>query len=111
MSLRNIQSDFCLAASKLIQYAFAQGYELTFGDAYRDPRVHGAMGTKVAYGHAQSKHKVRLAVDLNLFVNGAYITSGTAEYAALGKYWNSLGGIWGGDFRNKDYNHFEWPYR
>ena len=38
----------------------------TFGDAYRDERLHGKYGEKRGYGHAESDHKRRLAVDLNL---------------------------------------------
>ena len=49
MSLGNRQRKFTLMVAKLITYAYKQGYELTLGDAYRDPRVFGEHGTKGGY--------------------------------------------------------------
>ena len=105
MSLGNKQREFTLAVSKLITWAYDNGYELTFGDAYRDARLHGKVGEKKAYGHAKSSHKKRLAVDFNLFIEGAYQTS-TAAHAPLGEYWVTLhdDAVWGGTF--KDGNHY-----
>ena len=103
MTLSEKQQDFCLKISYLIQWAWENGYRLTFGDAFRDPRVHGSLGEKKAYGNARSCHKLRLAVDFNLFKDGQYLTS-TEDYRPLGEYWESLGGSWGGRFQ--DGNHF-----
>lgn len=99
------QRRFAAMVGQLIGWAYANGYELTFGDAYRDPRVHGQYGTRASgsYSAAHSLHKQRLAVDLNLFRNGAYLT-GSADHAPLGEYWESLGGTWGGRFN--DGNHY-----
>jgi hypothetical protein len=87
----------------LIQWAYANGYELTFGDAYRDPRLHGALGRKEGYGHAKSTHKIRLAVDFNLFKDGVFLQR-TEDHEPLGKKWESMGGSWGGRFQ--DGNHY-----
>ena len=105
MTLGEKQRDFTLKVSYLIQYAYEQGYKLTFGDAYRDPRVHGVVGVKDSYSSAMSLHKSRLAVDFNLFKNGKYMVS-TDDYLPLGVYWESLGDncTWGGRFG--DGNHF-----
>ena len=103
MSLRQKQSKFALMASELIRKAVEMGYEVTLGDAYRDPRLHGSVGIKAGYGHSKSCHKIRLAVDLLLFKDGKYLTK-TEDYNPLGEYWKSLGGSWGGDFA--DGNHF-----
>ena len=89
--------------AKLIDFAYSQGYELTFGDAYRDPRTNGPMGVKLGYSHASSNHKQRLAVDFNLFKDGKFLT-GTEDHRPLGEYWESLGGAWGGRFN--DGNHY-----
>lgn len=35
------QLRFTRMIGQLIEYAYQNGYELTSGDAYRDPRVHG----------------------------------------------------------------------
>ncbi|URG13016.1 hypothetical protein B2_23 [Stenotrophomonas phage B2] len=88
---------------QLIDFAYSRGYELSFGDAYRDPRVHGAMGVKGSYSAARSTHKNRLAVDFNLFKDGVFLTR-TEDHKELGEYWESLGGTWGGRFN--DGNHY-----
>lgn len=59
-SLRVTQSRFAFQVSRLIAQAYTMGYEVTLGDAYRDPRVFGALGTKQGYGHPRSAHKQRL---------------------------------------------------
>ena len=110
LSLGDTQRVFTLMVSDLIRYAYKKGYELTFGDAYRDPRVFGRVGVrkKGAYGRVRSTHKRRLAVDFNLFKNGKYLKL-TEDYTELGEYWESLGGSWGGRFN--DGNHFSIKYK
>lgn len=97
------QRQFVRMIGQLIEYAYENGYELTFGDAYRDPRVHGQVGQKQSYSSANSLHKERLAVDFNLFRDGKYLTS-TEDHRPLGEYWESIGGTWGGRFN--DGNHY-----
>ena len=41
------QRRFTKCIGMLIGYAYANGYELTFGDAYRDPRLHGGWAVLV----------------------------------------------------------------
>lgn len=111
MGLGELQKDFTRCVGQLINYAYARGWELTFGDAYRDPRVHGVWGNKGSYSAARSQHKRRLAVDFNLFVDGAYITDGDHEaYIELGKEWEAMHphAEWGGNFN--DANHFSFRY-
>lgn len=111
MSLRKKQSRFAVCLGKLIAFATEKGWEVTMGDAYRDPRVHGEHGTKKGYGSSRSMHKLRLAADLNLFVDGQYITSGDHPvYQELGAYWKTLDedARWGGDF--DDANHFSFTH-
>ena len=103
MSLRQKQSKFALMVSQLIVKAYEMGYEVTLGDAYRDPRLHGALGEKKGYGHRNSCHKIRLAIDLNLFKDGVFLTDGTG-HKELGEWWESQGGSWGGRFN--DSNHY-----
>jgi hypothetical protein len=96
--LRDKQTEFARAVPRLIDAAFVLGYEVTLGDAFRDARC--------AYGSASSKHKRRLAIDLNLFKDGVYLTR-TKDHKELGRFWESIGGIHGG--RWNDGNHYEWP--
>jgi hypothetical protein len=95
--------------SKLIQWSYEAGYELTFGEAYRTPEQ-AALNAKKGSGISNSLHIQRLAVDLNLFKDGQYLTD-SKLYTPLGEYWESIGGSWGGRFKtNPDGNHFslEW---
>ena len=99
MSLRSQQSKFVKAVGLLIIYAYHLGYELTFGDTY--PHSKHMIG---------SWHEKGLAIDLNLFRDGKYLTK-TEDHQPLGIYWESLGGTWGGRFKNKDGNHYSWNER
>jgi len=95
--VRRQQSGFIRALGHLILYAYYLGYELTGGDLWAHD------------GHKDdSKHYIRLAIDLNLFKEGEYLTD-TESHRPLGEYWENLGGIWGGRFANPDGNHYEWP--
>lgn len=92
MTQRQKQSKFVFMVSELIQFAYNHGYEITFGDAYAKS------------GHRENSfHYKRLAVDLNLFKNGKYLTK-TEDHEELGKQWEFLGGSWGGRFG--DGNHY-----
>lgn len=97
-TLRAKQTEFARMVPRLIDKAFELGYEVTLGDAYRDPRC--------PYGSRSSRHKSRLALDLNLFRDGAYLRR-TIDHYPLGEWWEKQGGIWGGRF--SDGNHYEWP--
>ena len=103
MTLGQKQRKFTLMVAQLIQYAYLHGYEITLGDAYRDPRVFGKIGTKLGYGRARSNHKKRLAIDLNLFKDGKYLTT-DKDHEPLGIFWEEMGGSWGGRFN--DGNHY-----
>ena len=108
MSLSQKQSEFALDIAFLIQYIDHSGYSCTFGDSYRDPRCHGKIGVKMAYGSSESLHKQRLAVDLNLFMDGQYLRH-TEAHRQFGEFWKGLhpDNRWGGDFSNPDGNHYE----
>lgn len=95
--LSRLQAQFTKKIALLIQFAGCHGLDLTFGDAYRDPIA------AYPYGRKNSLHKLRLAVDFNLFREGKYLTT-TEDYKILGEFWESIGGSWGGRF--DDGNHF-----
>jgi len=96
MTLLERQHSFSRMVVKLLAYAHAMGYEITFGDAYRDKRC--------PYGSEKSMHHHRLAIDINLFKDGKYLIS-TEDHKPLGEFWESMGGVWGGRFN--DGNHYE----
>lgn len=105
MSLREQQTKFAWMVARLITKAFEMGYEITLGDAYRDPRLHGQMGEKKGYGAPNSYHKLRLAIDINLFKDGKFLPD-TEAHKELGEWWESIGGTWGGRFSTPDGNHY-----
>ena len=95
MTLGQKQRLFTRKVGLLIAYAYEQGYELTFGDAWAHD------------GHKNnSNHYIRLAIDLNLFKDGVYLIE-TKDHTILGEFWESIGGSWGGRFPNPDGNHYE----
>jgi hypothetical protein len=106
MTLGEKQRLFTKLIGLLIEYAYANGYELTFGDAYRSPEQARA-NASAGKGIINSLHCERLAIDLNLFKNGEYLTDSRA-YQPLGEYWESLNPdcAWGGRFTRADGNHF-----
>lgn len=91
-SLRQKQSRFVYMVALLIQFAYLRGYALTFGDAW------------ATTGHMKnSLHYDRLAIDLNVFKGGQWLTR-SVDLRELGEFWESIGGTWGGRFN--DGNHF-----
>jgi hypothetical protein len=97
MSLRARQSRFVKMVQLLVGYADLCGYELTYGDCYRDERC--------GYGHPRSLHRQRLAVDFNLFENGVYLSGDDARAAhnKLHDFWDLLGG---NERIKSDLNHY-----
>lgn len=94
MSIRETQSLFVQMVGKLIEFAYSNWYQLTFGDTY------------ATTGHKEgSFHYKRLAVDFNLFKGGTWLTD-TESHRPLGEFWESLGGTWGGRFNHPDGNHY-----
>lgn len=104
LTLGEKQRDFTLLVAELIRWAYEQGFELTFGEAYRTPEQ-AALNAQSGAGIANSLHTKRLAIDLNLFIDGVYQTQSEA-YRPLGEKWESMGGAWGGRFSRPDGNHF-----
>ena len=102
-SLGDRQKRFSRMVARLLNKAHELGYEVSLGDAYRDPRMFGPPGVKLGYSSANSLHKQRLAIDLNLFRNGKYLQS-SEDHRLLGEWWESIGGSWGG--RWGDGNHY-----
>ena len=95
MTKLEAQQKFAKMVPRLIDKAHELGFSVTLGDAYRDPRV--------PYGSKNSLHRQRLALDINLFRDGKYL-SATEDHRQLGEWWESIGGAWGGRFN--DGNHY-----
>ena len=107
MTLREKQSIFVILVSDLIQYIYDQKYELTFGETYRSPEE-AARLAKLGKGIKASLHTQKLAIDLNLFKDGKYLSS-TESHRQFGEKWESWSTedyqcCWGGRFG--DGNHY-----
>lgn len=106
LTLGQKQRLFCSLIAELIRWLYANGYECSFGETYRSAETAAANAAK-GIGIANSLHTKRLAIDLNLFINGVYQTTTTA-HEPLGAYWESLHPLcrWGGRFTSPDGNHY-----
>jgi hypothetical protein len=104
MTLRQKQSLFVVLVGRLIARATGLGYELTFGETYRSPEE-AARLAKLGKGIKTSLHTQRLAIDLNLFRDGRYLSS-TESHRELGEWWERQHELcrWGGRF--SDGNHY-----
>jgi hypothetical protein len=123
MTLREKQSIFAKNVAKLILHAYEKGYEITLGEAQRTNEQQllyyfgftlvAEDGTiklrryKKRSKTLNSRHLLRLAIDLYLFKNGKFLKD-KESYKFLADYWKSLhpdnvaGYDWGWDA-----NHFE----
>ena len=115
MGLSAKQQEFSRAVEMLLQFMHDKGYEVTFGDAYRDPRSHGKSGDKLidakgkkVYGRKFSNHKIRLAIDLNLFKDDIFL-QGTEDHRKCGEFWESIhiDARWGGHYNDGNHYSFE----
>lgn len=108
MSLSDKQWEFLKDVANLINYAEELDYKLTAGEIYR---TRYQQRRYIATGRSQtmnSKHLKRLAIDLNLFIEGD-LTYDFDDFEVLGNYWESLNenNVWGGRWKFKDTNHFQ----
>jgi len=102
VKLSEKQRLFTVALAKLLTYAGTKGYEFTLGDAYMKPGSNDGRSGK-------SCHRHRLAIDLNLFVNGEYIRdSWHKAWDDLHSYWEILGGS---KAIENDKNHFSFEHQ
>ena len=125
MKLSEHQQIFTNHIARLIIFANTQGFELTFGEAYRTEDqqelyfygktvreedgeleiISGVKRTKTM----NSNHLKRLAVDFNFFIYGK-LTYKIEDIEVLGEFWEALDPLnrWGGNFKDfYDAPHFE----
>jgi hypothetical protein len=110
MTLGQKQRLFSRHVALLILKAYELGYEVSLGEAWRTPeqaRANAAKGT----GISNSLHMERLAVDLNLFKDGVFLTK-TEDHRELGEWWEKQHELarWGGRFTRPDGNHYSFTH-
>ena len=111
--LYNRQVEHTKNIGLLIGFAYASGYELTEGEAWRTPQQ-AQWNAAHGLGSAHSVHMDRLANDFNIFKDGQMCTT-AEEVKPLADYWKTLSpdNCWGGDFTGKtagDIGHFSQAY-
>lgn len=111
MTLSEQQRLFSKLLGQFLVWIYDNGFEVTGGEWQRS-EAQAAANAASGAGISNSLHLKRLAVDLNLFVNGVYHND-TAAYRPLGEQWKGMHELcrWGGDFTSRpDGNHFslEW---
>jgi hypothetical protein len=104
MTLREKQSLFASLVAELLRQAQTLGFEVTFGEAYRSPEEAARLAA-LGKGIRNSLHCQRLAIDLNLFRDGVYLSS-SESHRPLGEWWEARHELcrWGGRFH--DGNHY-----
>ena len=110
------QAEFLTAVAHLLSWAHRQGLKVTGGELYRSVEQQAIYYTKGRSKKRYSRHQDRLAIDLNLIIDGKLAHK--EDYRALGEEWERSGGLWGGRYGVKlmeydtkvgwDANHFEW---
>jgi hypothetical protein len=116
LTLRQKQSLFVSMIGQLILWSYQQGFEFTFSDGSIDPfrKVRLKDGTTVAGARdlvhmEDGLHYRRLAMDLNLFIDGVWIQDGDhPAWKSIGTKWEGMHPLaaWGGRFKSRDSNHF-----
>lgn len=114
MTLNQYQQAFCALVAHFIIELNRRGYGVTFGEAWRSP-TEAAINAKEKTGIRDSLHCERLAVDLNLFKEGHWLTT-KEEYREAGELWEAQSQtdlyklVWGGNFKEPDSDHFSMSY-
>lgn len=105
MKLSEKQQAFARNVRKLLNFIYLHEWEITLGEVHRPKVLQYLYFWAKKSQTLRSKHLDKLAIDLNLFISGKYITD-PEKYRPLGEYWESLGGRWGGRFgiKKKDYD-------
>lgn len=121
MTLRSQQSVFAKNIGLLIAYAYANGFELTFGEVYRTVEQQEIYFKTGRSKTMNSRHIQRMAVDFNIFINGRMLFADPKIYdddlkraTVLADYWESLNvnNVWGSNWdKNKlTKDKFQDPY-
>lgn len=118
-NLGSRQELFAELLPHLLDHIRVLGWKVRLGDGH----------VQAGVGHRKnSLHYVRLAQDLNLFIDGEYVTDGRdPRWLTLGRFWESLHPLcrWGGRFQESydpesnmpleftgvDSNHFSLTYQ
>jgi len=115
MGLLSAQIVFAQNVAELLMYIHECKYGCTLGEAWRTPEM-AAIYKAQGKGIVDSQHCKKLAIDINLFKDGKYL-SDSKDHKPFGDFWESLHPLnrWGGDWDgddcidpgDNDGNHYE----
>lgn len=111
-TLRQMRCRFSRTLPLLQNFMTLRGYEHAINEVVRTQAQADANAASGA-GSARSLHLDGLAVDINLYKDGVYLTE-TSAHLVFGQFWKSLWPDcrWGGDFKPKpDGNHYSIEYQ
>lgn len=115
MKLGEKQEIFSRNLGLLLVWMATEGYKYRIKEIQRT-QEQALLNAARGIGVKDSLHIDSLAADIDLFdKNGNYLID-YRMYSEAGRYWKSLGGVWGGDFQKsyrsgKDGRHFEYSDR
>lgn len=110
MDLVQKQMIFALLISRFIKDLREQlDINVTFGEAFRT-QEQADIYAKTGQGISNSLHRLRLAIDLNLFYAGNLLKT-NEDHLEAGVLWESYAfgeckTVWGGRFEKPDSDHF-----
>lgn len=105
------QQKFSVMLSNLIIWISAHDHKVVIKEVLRT-QTEAAANANKGTGIIHSLHCLSLAADLAIFDSMGKYLQDTKDYEFAGKYWESLGGSWGGRFKtNPDGNHFSLAYQ
>lgn len=112
MTQREARCLFTKLIAELTTWIFSHdGWEINFSEGY-------VKDTDAKDGDYDGPHKkggthyLGTGIDINLFVDGVWINSNHTVWHIIGNRWKLMSPLcrWGGDFPQKDYNHFSIAY-
>ena len=116
MATSGDQAKFLQDVALLVQWAFSHDFKLTGGHLYRTEEEQQRMVNLRLSKTMDSRHRVRCAIDLNIWYKGDPVWTKPADechnlIAPLGEFWESLSekNSWGVRRREPDWDemHFE----
>lgn len=108
MTLGEKQRLFMKLLGEFLVWIYAQPGLTVAGGQLQRTKAEALANAASGAGIANSLHLLCLAIDLSLFIAGAYKTD-SESYRALGEKWKSMHPLarWGGDFVSRpDGGHF-----
>lgn len=97
-SLSQRQAAFTHAFARLVLKAESLGLKVKVQEWNRDLETQRRYVAEGKSKTMSSRHLDKLAVDLALILPDGRVLTGGEEFWPLGKFWESLGGRWGGRF-------------